>query len=236
MILCTFVYSVLSKIVVNRLKKILSKLISEEQCSFVKGRVITDICLSQELMGKLGKKVRVSNIAVKLVMFKAYERWIRISFSLSDGSIWFLWQWIFFISNCITSLWSYAIYQGVSIFFFESSRSLRQEALHCSIYLYGRKFWALCWKSNLREEKLVLVLSRDVAIIFMIFSMLKFFNFLQGTKKSRQGIISTLSDYGNVSGQQITKNKSWTIPAKSFPRFAVKLFSITYLQGVLSWG
>lgn len=74
MILCTFVYSVLSKIVVNRLKKILSKLISEEQCSFVKGRVITDICLSQELMGKLGKKVRVSNIAVKLVMFKAYER------------------------------------------------------------------------------------------------------------------------------------------------------------------
>ncbi|CAA6674462.1 unnamed protein product [Spirodela intermedia] len=73
--LCNVCYKVVSKIVTRRLSSFLDRLISPEQCGFVKGRYIHDnIMLVHELAQSLGHDCRGSNIIIKLDMEKAFDR------------------------------------------------------------------------------------------------------------------------------------------------------------------
>lgn len=59
---------------------LLPLLISQEQSGFVKGRLIQDnILLAQDLVQDIRRKIRGSNVAIKLDMHKAYDfvNWIR---------------------------------------------------------------------------------------------------------------------------------------------------------------
>ncbi|CAL8160923.1 unnamed protein product [Prunus armeniaca] len=74
--LCCTLYKVLSKIIVARLRPLMSTLISPNQVSFVPGRQITDnILVAQELMHKFkNSKGRKDFIAWKVDLSKAYDR------------------------------------------------------------------------------------------------------------------------------------------------------------------
>ena len=75
--LCNFVYKIISKIMVNKLKRYLGELISKNQSAFVAGRQIHDnILIAQEAFHymKLKKKGRKFEVALKIDMNKAYNR------------------------------------------------------------------------------------------------------------------------------------------------------------------
>uniref|UniRef100_A0A803QN82 Reverse transcriptase domain-containing protein n=1 Tax=Cannabis sativa TaxID=3483 RepID=A0A803QN82_CANSA len=75
--LCSTLYKVISKVLANRLKVVLDKIISPFQSAFVSGRVIFDnILIAQEIVHAISsrKKGKLGWAALKLDMAKAFDR------------------------------------------------------------------------------------------------------------------------------------------------------------------
>ena len=99
-----------SKILVNRLRPLLSKIVSPVQSAFIPGRSIHEnILLTHEIMHKFRKiKGQQAWVALKLDMKKAYDRleWPFIKRCLEQ--LGFHPKWIQWIMKCITSV-SYSL-------------------------------------------------------------------------------------------------------------------------------
>ena len=75
--LCNVVYNIMAKVLVNRLKGVLSGIISDMQSTFVLGRSICDNILPAfEVINymKHTTKGKKGNVALKIDMSKAYDR------------------------------------------------------------------------------------------------------------------------------------------------------------------
>lgn len=76
-LLCNVVYKLVPKLLANRLKKVLSKCVSEEQSTFVEGRSILDnVMLAIEIIHALKRKAKGNNaqLALKIDISKVYDR------------------------------------------------------------------------------------------------------------------------------------------------------------------
>ncbi|XP_048620311.1 uncharacterized protein LOC106408459 [Brassica napus] len=105
--LCNVSYKIISKVLCQRLKKVLPGLISETQSSFVAGRQISDnVMMLQEMFHALRTKPsgRNKRMAIKTDMSKAYDRmeWSFIEAVLRKMG--FSETWISWVMRCITSV------------------------------------------------------------------------------------------------------------------------------------
>ena len=103
--LCNVTYKIVTKIIANRLKHIMDKVISLMQASFVKGRYITNnIVIIQQLIHYMKRKRGKQGLmAVKVDLKKAYDRlsWDFILDTLRDfGLLEFL---VNAVMKCITT-------------------------------------------------------------------------------------------------------------------------------------
>ncbi|XP_048611438.1 uncharacterized protein LOC125585795 [Brassica napus] len=105
--LCNVSYKIVSKVLCQRLKKVLPQRISETQSAFVAGRQITDnIMIAQEMFHALRTKPggRVKRMAIKTDMSKAYDRMEWSFIEAVMRKMGFAEMWIDWIMRCITSV------------------------------------------------------------------------------------------------------------------------------------
>lgn len=71
---CNVLYKCISKVLTNRLKLVLDKIVDKNQSAFIPGRHISDnILMAQELMRSYDRKYGVSRCVLKIDLQKAYD-------------------------------------------------------------------------------------------------------------------------------------------------------------------
>jgi hypothetical protein len=126
--LCNVIYKIVSKVLDNRLKTILSHIISESQSAFVPGCLITNnVLVAFETLHHMHstKIGRDGVMTLKLDMSKAYDRveWAYLESLM--GKMGFHPRWIFLVMMCINSISYSLLVNGESHGYVKPSRGIR---------------------------------------------------------------------------------------------------------------
>eukprot|EP00253_Pinus_taeda_P034931 PITA_34931 len=124
--LCNSSYKLVSKIIANRLKNILTDIIPENQGGFIKGRKILDnIVLVQEAVHPSCQR-NEKGIVIKLDLTNAFDRVRHDFLFVVMKKLGFSTVFINWVKVCIASPWIAPLVNGRSTDFFQASRGLRQ--------------------------------------------------------------------------------------------------------------
>lgn len=124
--LCNVVYKIITKLIAERLKPWLGRLILEEQGGFVVGRQILDgVIIAGETIHSMASSKEKATF-IKLDIAKAYDRvkWAFL-FKLLEA-FGFAGDWIEWVRSCVTSSSFSVLVNGEPSELFKASRGLRQ--------------------------------------------------------------------------------------------------------------
>ncbi|XP_060177905.1 uncharacterized protein LOC132607846 [Lycium barbarum] len=125
--LSNFINKVISRVVHDRIDKLLTRVISSNQSGFVKGRnIIENVLLTQEIVTDIRKRGKPANVVIKLDMEKAYDRvsWLYICKVM--GKMRFSPFFIDLIWRLLANNWYSVLLNGQAYGFFHSTRGVKQ--------------------------------------------------------------------------------------------------------------
>ena len=216
--LCYVVYKIIAKILVNRLRPLLPKLISPCQSAFVPGRWIAENeVVVQELLHSFKKrKVKGGFLAIKLDLQKAYDRvnWkflqaVLLNFGFNECFV----SWI---KECISSVSSAILVNGSKTASFTPSRGLRQgDSLSPYLFILTQEVLSRLIEKEHREGKIsgVKMNIGGLAITHVMYA-----DDIMLFTKAKRCETTTLNEclelYCTWSGQRINRGKSGLVFSK----------------------
>ncbi|KAG7594365.1 Zinc knuckle CX2CX4HX4C [Arabidopsis thaliana x Arabidopsis arenosa] len=211
--LCNVGYKIISKVLSNRLKRFLPKVISETQSAVVARRLITDnILIAQENFHALrsNSTCRKKFMAIKTDMSKAYDRveWPFLRALLEK--LGFSPLWVQMCMACIETVSYQVLINGEAKGSIVPSRGIRQGDplspylfILCTEALIARIKQAE-WTGRIQGLRLSLASPPVSHLLFADDSLF----FCKADCQQSEEIISILRQYGEASGQQINFAKS----------------------------
>lgn len=210
--LCNVVYKCFSKIIVQRLKTTLVKIISPFQVSFIPGRNIHDnVIIVNELIHTMKKKRgKTGFMAIKVDLEKAYDRvsWgymeklleeINCPSTMSSR-----------IMNCIKSSCTNILWHGDKLMDFTTSRGLRQgDPISPYLFVLGMEKLTHMILDRVREKKWKGMRAgrRGPIISHMMFAD-DLVLFAEANQKQIGVILNCLQVFGDMSGHKLSQEKT----------------------------
>lgn len=211
--LCNVAYKIISKILVNRLKRHLSALISENQAAFIPGRMISDnIIIAHEVFHslKVRKRQAKSYMAVKTDITKAYDRLEWKFLEETMRKMGFHDKWVNWIMECISSVTFSVLINGSPEGLITPERGIRQgDPLSPYLFILCAEVLSHMMNQAQATRSLigVKISNQEPAINHLLFADDSLFLSLANTKTGR-ALKKILELYEEVSGQAINLNKS----------------------------
>jgi exonuclease III len=227
--LCNIIYKIISKLLANRLKPLLTKFISPFQTAFVPHRHIQDnSILAHEMLHTLkSKRGRGGLMAINLDMEKAFDK-MEWSFLLAIlHKLGFHSRWINWVRLCISTSSFSVMLNGSPFGLFSPSRGLRQgDPLSPFLFIIGSEVISRLLFGSLRGFKIARACSPLNHLLFaddlIIFST--------ATSKEAATIKSCLDKYCLWSGQSVNHVKSHILFSKN-----TSSSTITAIQNILPY-
>ena len=210
-------YKILSKVLVNRIKRVMGLIISQSQNAFVEGRQILDAALiANEVVDSVLRR-KEKGLLCKFDIEKAYDhiRWDFLLLTLERMG--FGPKWIRWIRWCISTASFSVMFNGSPTGFFRSSRGLRQgDPLSSYLFVVGMEvlscllkravegnFISGCKLGNSEGGEMVIshLLYADDTIVFC-----------EAKSEQLMCLSWTLMWFEAFSGLKINLNKSEIIP------------------------
>ncbi|GKV43150.1 hypothetical protein SLEP1_g50482, partial [Rubroshorea leprosula] len=211
--LCNVIYRVLAKVLANRFKLVLQRVISQEQSAFLPNRLITDnFMIAYEILQymRARKTKKRGWQAVKLDMSKAFDRieWpyleqVMQALGFADG-------WIRLIMGCVSSVTFEVLLNGREAGRVTPTRGLRQGD-PLSPYLFilcAEGLTAMLNDAVTRGSLHSIQICRQAPKISHLFFADDSFLFLRATETEARNLMVILRGYEAASGQVINLQKS----------------------------
>lgn len=211
--LCSVLYKILSKVLANRLKRILSQIITGNQVAFVPERSINDnVLIAFEIIHCIQKSVRVSenNVALKLDISKAYDRvdWGYLKKRMQ--AMGFCSKWVSWMMMCVSTISYEVCFNGTNIGPINPSRGIRQgDPLSPYLFLFCVEGLSLALSKAVSEEVIhgVKISSSAQVISHLLFADDSFL-FFRANNHETEAVKVILEEYASLSGQSINYQKS----------------------------
>ena len=221
--LCNVIYKIMSKMLANRLKRILPMVIHESQSAFVPGRLITEnVLVAFETMHCINqrKKGKEALMAIKLDMSKAYDRveWAYLEAMMRKMG--FHEKWISLIMMCVTTVSFSVLINNEPKGKIIPTRGLRQgDPISPYLFLLCAEGLSAMLK---REERVGHIKGVAVSKGAPRISHLLFVDdsivFCRATVEECGRVIKVLEDYEGDSGQKLNKEKTTLFFSKNTNR------------------
>lgn len=211
--LCNVIYKLVSKVLANRLKKILPHIIFENQSAFLSERLISDnVLVAFELMNYLDhkKEGKGSFMAIKLDMSKAFDRveWVFIENVMEKMS--FHEKWISMIMKCISTVSYSILINDVAYGCIKPTRGIRQgDPLSPYLFLLCAEGLSSMINQAARSQMLSCIsICRGCPMVTHLLFADDSLLFCKACVQECQKLIEILKLYEDASGQKINVEKS----------------------------
>ena len=211
--LCNVMYKLVSKVLANRLKKVLPDVIHESHSGFVPGRLITDnVLVAYECFHYLRKKKKGKKgyLGLKLDMSKAYDR---VEWSFVENmmrKLGFPECYASLVMKCMTTATFSVLVNGQPSRTFTPSRGLRQgDPISPFLFVLCAEGLS-CLLRDAERKKLIhgVKIGRRVSPISHLFFADDSLLFIRATEDEVENVMEALSIYEAASGQKLNMEKS----------------------------
>ena len=207
------IYKIVSKVLANKLKKVLPFVISEAQSAFVQSRLITDnFLVAFEVMHSMSlkRKGQKGQMGLKLDMSKAYDRVEWVFLENIMRSMGFAEDWIRLIMMCLSSVSYSVLINGKQCGYFTASRGIRQgDSLSPYLFLLCAEGLSFLLRKAVVVRKITgVAASRSGLKLTHLFFADDSLFFRQATMENCEAMGSILQQYKYASGQQLNRAKT----------------------------
>ncbi|CAN0857964.1 Transposon TX1 uncharacterized 149 kDa protein [Linum grandiflorum] len=227
---CNFNYKIISKIMANRLKPWIPNLVSEMQAAFTGGRMIQDnVIIVHEVLHqfKIRKKGKKCDMMIKLDMRKAYDLvdWDCLDFLLRAYG--FSTSWCKWVQECIRTVRFLVLFNGAPSQPFCPTRGIRQgDPLSPFLFILMSNALSFLVERGMGNGSLHGIRLRPhCPIISHCLFADDTVIFGTATVSEVDCILSTITAYGRMTGQEVNINKSSLFFSANTPddrRLAIK--------------